>query len=242
MSASEQHCPGNDSDWAVKNGIWLAGEDITSVLELRLCDPISDEPIRDDETAWSIAFALRYGLVQRLGINPQEVGVAVQDVADITMGGVKAIYLYDTATSGAGYVSQLPEQIDFITSKALELLDCQEECDSACNSCLIDWDSQHQAEYLNREKAAQFLTKWQEHAQLPLELQGISENIRAELTGVIQSLKQTAYVDPPEHILLFVGSQADELCTNYQPIDEDCPATCIASNGCIMGGTLRRSC
>lgn len=206
----EVHCPGNDSNWAIKPDIWLAGEDVTSVIELRLREPVTEKPITTKEAAWSVAYALRYGLVQKLGINAQEVRVAVQEVDDPILGRIWAIYLYDTATSGAGYVSQLPEEIAPIVRKALELLNCHEDCDSACNSCLLDWDSQHQAELLDRHQALAFLQSWQQHMGLPTELAGIGTNVTAVISSIAESLKLACHRDKPTRITLFVSEEAEQ--------------------------------
>jgi len=214
----EFHCPGNDKDWAIKRDIWLAGEDITSVIELRLREPVTEKPIADKETAWSVAYALRYGLVQILGINAQEVSVAVQEVDDQILGRVWAIYLYDSATSGAGYVSQLPEEISSIVSKALSLLDCHDNCDSACNSCLLDWDSQHQAELLKRNLAECFLNVWQQYMGLPEELAGIGTGVNAVMSSMAESLKQACYRDKPSGITLFVSGEAEQWDLSQWPL------------------------
>lgn len=206
----ELHCPGNDSNWAIKPDIWLAGEDITSVIELRLREPVTEKPIATKEAAWSVAYALRYGLVRKLGINAQEVSVTVQEVDDPILGRIWAIYLYDTATSGAGYVSQLPEEIALIVHKALELLNCHANCDSACNSCLLDWDSQHQGELLDRHQAIAFLQSWQQNMGLPTELAGIGTNVTAVMSSMAESLKLACYRDKPTCITLFVSEEAEK--------------------------------
>ena len=209
-SDHEKHCPGNDNVWALKQDLWLAGEDTTSVLELRLNDPVTEMPIKDKVVAWSLGYALRYGLVNKLGINSQEVSVAVQEVFDPVYERVYAIYLYDMATSGAGYVGQLVQYLDDVVTKALQLLRCVDECDSACNSCLLDWDSQHQAEMLDRVKALQFLDKWHQHQVLPGELKAIGEDVKAELTGIGASLRLHSFKSRPKVINLFLDGAPED--------------------------------
>ena len=206
----EEHCPGNDSDWAIKTDLWLAGEDITSVIELRLTDPVSQSPIIDKETAWSLGYALRFGLVQKLGISAQEVSVAVQEVADPTHHIIYAIYLYDMATSGAGYVAQLASYLDDIVDNAIGLLDCVDECDSACSSCLLDWDSQHQADLIDRNSAATFLKQWKKYMVLPAALKAICDDAKAELSGIAASLRLNTFNKKPKSISLFLDDNPEE--------------------------------
>jgi len=210
-AAGQRYCPGSESDWAIQTDLWLAGEELTSVVELRLSDPVSGDFITDETTAWSLGYALRHGLAQKLGINNQEVSVAVQQVSDdLNDGASFAIYLYDTATSGAGYVAQFAHYAVSIVEKALNILDCPERCDSACTSCLVDWDSQHQSDHLNRHAASAFLNRWSDHMSLPDAYTQLGDGVRAELGGISEALKLYAYSSRPSEIALFIGGDVDQ--------------------------------
>ena len=209
----ESHCPGSDNDWGIKSDLWLVGENITSVIELRLKDTATKEFLSDLnlKTAWSVGFALRYGLANKLGVSSNEISVAVQKVVENATR-MSAIYLYDTATSGAGYVIQLPRYIEDVVDKALSILDCKDECDSACNSCLLDWDSQFQSEFLDRKMAQNFLAGWKEHLILPKEFKELGDNIKAESGSISESLNLSIRIRNfnAERVTLFVGGDADQ--------------------------------
>ena len=221
-SNSETHCPGNDHDWAIKKDLWLAGEDVTSVLELRLCDATYGAALNEEDTAWSIAYALRYGLVTKLGIEANEVCVAVQEVAEPGKNErMYAIYLYDSASSGAGYVSQLPDLLDNILSRSLAMLECDDGCDSACNTCLLEWDSQHQVEFLNRHKAIEFLKPWKKSLVLSDEYFTLSKDISAVYSNIAQSVREHGLKGDVTSISLFVSDDVDEWDLSNWPLLEN---------------------
>lgn len=226
-SNAETHCPGNDHDWAIKRDLWLAGEEITSVLELRLNDITFGAALEDEDTAWSIAYALRHGLVTKLGIEASEVCVAVQEVAEPDKNEkIYAIYLYDSASSGAGYVSQLPDLLEDILSRALRMLNCADECDNACNTCLLEWDSQHQVEFLKRKKAIDFLIPWKKSLVLSDEYSSLSKDISAVYSNIAQSIREQGLNDEVTSISLFVSSDVDDWDVSNWPLLEN-----IQNNG-----------
>lgn len=228
-SNAETHCPGNDHDWAIKRDLWLAGEDITSVLELRLNDITVEAALEDEETAWSIAYALRHGLVTKLGIEANEVCVAVQEVAEPDKNEkIYAIYLYDSASSGAGYVSQLPDLLENVLSRALDMLDCDDKCDNACNTCLLEWDSQHQVEFLKRQKAIDFLIPWKKSLVLSDEYSALSKDISAVYSNIAQSVREQNFRGEITSISLFVSSEVDDWDISNWPLLEN-----IQNNGDI---------
>lgn len=235
----ESHCPGSENDWAIRQDVWLAGEDRTSVLELRLRNATTESAITDELLAWSVAYALRHGLVSALGIGSQEVSIAVQDADDPKLGPIKAIYLYDTATSGAGYVATLTSQLSTVVQNALELLDCGADCDAACHSCLMDWDSQHQAELLDRHLAMEFLAAWQGYLELPESLKALGPNTQAQLVPIAEGLRTHFYKGRVEQLRLFVGGESDNwdimnwvlLQDVLRWIDEKCHVCLVAPKG-----------
>lgn len=221
-SNAETHCPGNDNDRMIRPNLWLAGEDVTSVLELRLNDANYGAVLDDEDTAWSIAYALRHGLVTKLGIEASEVCVAVQEAAEPEKSEkIYAIYLYDSASSGAGYVSQLPDLLEDILTRALDMLDCDDQCDSACNTCLLEWDSQHQVEFLQREKAIKFLIPWKASLVLSDEYAALSKDISAVYSSMAQSIREQQLKGDISSVSLFVSDDVDEWDVSNWPLLEN---------------------
>jgi ATP-dependent helicase YprA (DUF1998 family) len=209
-TANETYCPGSDSDWAVKTGLWLIDQSVTSAVELQLKDPLTGESLADDEIAWSVGYGLRHGLARILGVTESEIAVRVQEVKDAGNGKIQSIYLYDAAVSGAGYATQLVDYLEQTVKQALEYFNCPEECDSACNACLIEWDSQHQRSVLDRHKAIRFLSEWKRHLALPEELRVLGARSRVDLKDLSESLRAESYRQKIEKIRFFVGGDADE--------------------------------
>ncbi len=209
-SANEEYCPGSDSDWAIKGGLWLIDESVTSAIELQLRDPVTGESLRDDEVAWSIAYGLRHGLAGILGVTDSEIAVRVQKMNDPEYGEVRSIFIYDSAVSGAGYATQFVDFLEETVNRALTFFDCPDRCDSACNACLIDWDSQHQRSLLDRHKASQFLAEWKRHLSLPEELQVLGPRSKVELKDLSESMRNESYKQQIDSISFFAGGDLDE--------------------------------
>jgi len=71
-------CEASNEDHSIVIDYEFAFQSNTSVAELQLNDPQSGEPLVDEKVAWSLAVALRQGLVQSIGLEAKEVGIAVQ--------------------------------------------------------------------------------------------------------------------------------------------------------------------
>ena len=136
------HCDG--AGFAIQRGLSLGGSRTTDVFELQLAG------LNDSGTALSIGIALRRAFCRRLGIEEEEVGVAVRQgkADDDTV--QQSIFLYDAATGGNGYVAALRESV--------HVLDCAKKCDAACHGCLLTYDTQYDSTKLDRHQARAFLT------------------------------------------------------------------------------------
>ncbi|WP_020561144.1 DEAD/DEAH box helicase [Thiofilum flexile] len=149
-------CPGNDRDWAIKDGLLLGISTQTEVFELQLRD--SQGKGINKTIAYTLAVAFRRALCMELGIEESEVGAFAapsRDVADLP---THSIYLYDTATGGAGYSTQAVGFLDTLFERTFkEVLLCPRKCDSACQACLLTYDTQHHIDHLNRRVANDLL-------------------------------------------------------------------------------------
>ena len=89
----------------------------TEIFELQPRD-FAGKPI-DQTTAYTLAVALRRALCMNLGIEEAEVGVSAAHNREMRR--IKAtysLYLYDTATGGAGYVSQIAARLPELLRQA----------------------------------------------------------------------------------------------------------------------------
>ena len=203
-------CEGSHNDWAIKRDLWLIAESTTSVVELQLFDPATEEPLSDMNIAWSIGYALRHGLVKSLGIDEREVSVAVQSFKDAGLGKVLSIFLYDSADMGAGYVERLPAMLSQVVSKAKALLDCPQACDSACHACLLGWDSQHRVDVLDRNATADWLIRWARHLELPASSRYFGEKSFPELRTIEEALRAARYEETRAVLWLFLDGEPDD--------------------------------
>lgn len=150
-----QECPGSEGQFSIKRNLWLAGEITTDVLQIRLQHPAPTTGLIPKDVAISLAVAFRLALSRLLGVQQREIGWSVQDSID-SGDPVRDIFLYDAAAGGAGYVSGSAGLIENVIQDAEKILKkCN--CDSACHSCLLDFDSQQYADDLSRVRALQWM-------------------------------------------------------------------------------------
>lgn len=140
------NCPGNHEPWAIKQGLWLGGVVNTEVVELWLQTP-DGVGLTDPVAAYTLAVALSQALAAWLGIEDAEIGYTLGPVTDAG----RAIYLFDTASGGAGYTTQLSRDWLGLWYRTRAILaECA--CDQACQRCLLDYRSQHHGDWLDRKR------------------------------------------------------------------------------------------
>ena len=190
LNEKEQLCPGNGEDWAILREVRLGIATHTEIFELQPCD-IDGKPI-DRITAYTLAVALRQALCVTLGIEEGEVGVAVAEHRRATdQQTTYSLYLYDTATGSAGYVSQIAARLPELLRAARKALDCPRNCDAACQSCLLTHDTQHHRDDLNRHTALNLLSgRFLDALALPAELQVFGANSQMEMEPLTLALNR----------------------------------------------------
>ena len=137
--------------FAIQRGLALGGGRVTDVFELQL------QGLVEDDVAWSVGIALRQAFTLRLGIEEQEVGVAVRPSKAEDGSLQRSIFLYDVAEGGNGYVEALRTDIVEAIRGIDQVLDCVKRCDAACHACLITFGTQFVSTDLDRHKALAFL-------------------------------------------------------------------------------------
>ena len=152
-------CEASNEDHSIVIDYEFAFQSNTSVAELQLNDPQSGEPLADEKVAWSLAVALRQGLVQSIGLEAKEVGIAVQSTLSESGKETQSLFFYDQTSGGAGYSEVILHDLPEILDKAIEMLRCSNQCDGACHGCLLSYDTQHKVELLDRFAALQFIDK-----------------------------------------------------------------------------------
>ena len=152
-------CRGNDNPWSILRELWLGARKETDVFELQLRDAADGSPVSSDKGANSVAVALRQALADRIGVEDREIGWAsVPSRIESTGEETRTIVLFDTATGGAGFVSQAVQHLPELLTRAREILACPRGCDSACQACLLTYDTSYYATELDRKAALAVLT------------------------------------------------------------------------------------
>ncbi len=138
--------------FAIQRELSLGGSRTTDIFELQLAG------LTDEGTALSISIALRRSFCRYIGIEEEEVGVAVREgrARDETV--QQSIFLYDAAAGGNGYVAALREHVAASLRDSVSVLSCVKKCDRACHGCLLTYGTQYYSTKLDRHKAREFLT------------------------------------------------------------------------------------
>lgn len=199
-------CSGNGSIWAIKRHQFFGSSALTDVFELQLWNPTTRQPVADPTTALSLAVALRQALAQSLGVDDREIGYAAAPGRSRTGEALYSLFLFDTAEGGAGYVAQAAPALPSLLQRAREILRCPRSCDSACHGCLLSFDTQFEADYLDHRRAYDFLSQEVlDGLTLPTELRFFGSSSALEYDPLLLALRrETQRIDINE-IRLYVG-------------------------------------
>ncbi|MGL0929734.1 DEAD/DEAH box helicase [Vibrio vulnificus] len=132
----------------------------TDVFELVLKHPLRNEFIADNEdgrtVATTLAVSLRAALAELLGVAVNEMGYAVRPIILPNGEAGLALQLFDIISGGAGFASSAPKHIEALLAKTVSKLKCP-KCQSVCGDCLLETDSRHDVEKLDRLAALDWL-------------------------------------------------------------------------------------
>ncbi|MBE2294707.1 MAG: DEAD/DEAH box helicase [Phycisphaerales bacterium] len=202
----EKFCPGNqEASWAIQREVRLGIATRTEVFELQPLNFVG-KPI-DRTAAYTLAVALRCALCKTLGIEETEVGVAAAPSRAVeNQEATYSLYLYDTATGGAGYVSQIAALLPKLLRQARQALDCPHDCDAACQSCLLTHDTQHHRDYLNRHTAIALLaTDFLAALDLPDNLRAFGTNSQLEIEPLTLALNREGQQMEATELRVYLG-------------------------------------
>lgn len=181
LNDRESSCPGNDESWAIVDSLRLGVVSSSDVFELQLRSGATGKSI-GLTAAYTLAVAMRTALCRRLGIEDKEVGCLATPTSDSHGGSAISIFLYDSASGGAGYATQASELLSSVLRDARKILDCQRGCDSACQACVLDYDTQHHRDLLDRHQALEVLSDaFLASVDLPAELAAFGAESKLEM-------------------------------------------------------------
>ena len=142
-------CPGGEMNGMnIRRHVLLVGRYQTDFVEVKFYKANNTLEV-DPETLYSLGVILSRKLTELLGVNDGEIDFGYD-------GSNHSIFIYDTALGGAGYSPLFREYKDIVLEMAYKTLSgCS--CERACTKCLIDRKSQWYLNYLNRQKALEWL-------------------------------------------------------------------------------------
>ncbi len=152
-----------------QQGIYLGHRFLTDVLLLRLSlgFPLCDDPttpwLTDALVTLSDALSLASSLY--LDLDPGELNAGFRLVPAALAGANDAprlqadIFLYDTASGGAGYAAEVGEELRTVLQRTAQLLcECPNNCERSCTQCLRHYGNRYWHARLDRHLAAGLLS------------------------------------------------------------------------------------
>ncbi|TXR53684.1 DEAD/DEAH box helicase [Reinekea thalattae] len=142
-------------------GIHLGAHTATDVFELALMNPATGEHISDDEAgriiATTLVVALRAALTKQLGISKNEINYSIRPAIVEGSKEVLVLQLFDAVSGGAGFATSAPSHIEAVLKGMVNELHCISNCNDACSKCLLEVDSRHDVDKLDRHAALDWL-------------------------------------------------------------------------------------
>lgn len=207
MDDREKECPGNNEDWAILDNIFMGISTRTNVLELQLRD-YDGKPL-DKTTAYTLAVALRQAWSLLLGIEESEIGSHAAPSRNQQGQSTYSIFLFDTATGGAGYVSQAVSRLPELLKQAESILHCPKNCDSACQGCLLTYDTQHHSNDLNRHNALDLLSPPYLRAfEIPEHIKAFGQESKLEMEPLVLAFNREWQKHPISLVRVYLGGDA----------------------------------
>ena len=209
-------CEGSYNGYSIQRGMRLGHEAKTDVMELVL-KGLNDQPIRDRKTAFTIAVAIRNAVASMLGIDTSELGCDTKPVHFRNDGVCHAIVLFDRNASG--YVSSVADRLPKILRAATRELNCNENCEAACQHCLMDFDTRFRLEELDRHAGRLFLSdEWLTHLQLPTEYAYFGLESAAEHQAFVEAISREIAAPSAELLRIFLAGDPDDWDIGVSPV------------------------
>jgi ATP-dependent helicase YprA (DUF1998 family) len=150
----------NDETQAIDMPVVFGFATTTTMLELQLRNPTSHSWINSKTLGTSLGTAMRIAFCELEGVAESELGISVQTRTSPEGVSTTSIFIFDKASQGAGYATQIAERLPEVLDAAYRYVKrCTSSCDKACHACLLDFETQHQIENLDRYEVIKFFTE-----------------------------------------------------------------------------------
>lgn len=209
-------CPGSTNRWAIKDGISLGHEVKTDVLEIQLQDQHGHWLI-DRVAATTLSVAIRDALAGLLGVQASELACDIKQ--SLSEDGQRCLSILVFDRFAAGYASAAHSFIENVFRRARSRLECPKNCDSACPSCVLDYDQRFDADSLDRHSALRVLTmKWLNDLRLPVDMRLLGEASRVEVSTLAEGVLRESGRRDVALVRLFAGYSNDECTFGASPL------------------------
>lgn len=189
-------CDGSGEPYSLKTNLFIGSTNQTDVFELYLKGPNGGDYLehkKKDQLAWTLAVVLRQSLADIHGVNANEMSFTVKPSQ--LAGKVKAasgIVLFDSCSGGAGFASSAERNIQAMLKGARRYLECEDNCESVCQSCLVGYDTRFHMELLDRHVAIEFLDSIKPYFDLPAHTKIFGQDTTYCSTGVLAEVLDSA--------------------------------------------------
>ena len=218
-------CEGSEETYAIKESVYLGASDQTDIFELYLKKAENDEYLdvkNNDTLMWTLAVALRQSLADIHGINAEELGYTVKaDNSERFSKPVPVIALFDKCGGGAGFSSAAVPHLSKLIKAASSYLQCEDECDSACQTCLMGYDTRFHAARLNRHVALEYLDSISKHLSIPEEAKVFGEESKFCIETIDGELLRSSN-DGYSNLSIFVSAFDEHCCVASSNLKSRC--------------------
>jgi len=209
--SGESICSGSHNAYSIARHKTLAAEAKTSVFEIQLQNPRTGEPVTDKRLAYSMGLAMRHGLTNHLGLEQSEVDVALQEARSESGSRTISIFLFDTTSGGAGYVEYLKLSLGDILLRAEQLVECSNECETACHSCLLSYSSRHKMDLLDRNLVQDLFASGFKHAaQLESQYHYFGDLSTHEPHPLLEGIQLEMYRSGAQEVTVVLGGETEQ--------------------------------
>lgn len=202
-------CPAcqDGQQWKIKAPLLLAAESSTDVLEIQLRKD-DGAWLNDADQAFPIAVALRDALADRLGIQAEELDCAVSPRRINSRDLCQSIFIFDR--NAAGYASSASKYIVQILKDARKRLLCQRNnCETACPSCILNFDLRFQSRELDRHRGLEILTpSWLDMLELKDEAKVFGQATQIETQDLIEAVLAENLLRPTAAVHIYLGQNS----------------------------------
>ncbi|QOR73463.1 DEAD/DEAH box helicase [Cruoricaptor ignavus] len=189
-------CSGDGN--SIKHNVILGGRFQTDFVEIRVKNE-GNNFSNDEKLLYSLGVMFTKMLAEYLAIDEQELSFNLKQY-----GSYSSLFIFDTATGGAGYAPQFSLYLEKILEKSLNKLEnC--DCQTACTKCLIDRNSNHHLNWLDRHLAIDWLKRALDQS-VPKELAEKMLGIKKLIGNVRDDINKYIYRNDIEEIWLYTDS------------------------------------